>query len=299
MAGEIYASYPRDGGLATITTGTLVVDFGEGKVNNPDEGVHRLTTSLKSTNKKAMRSCLIEADKDVKIRLDDGSWFTKDGGIPFYIQEFPFVKVEVEFNESTKFKCIASTSFVGFSQGGGAKKKLDLLPITPWVIQLDTRELDITSTATDKEYADRTLVDSDLFNSKDGSNGEIEKVELILNFGFKDDSGAVNYLECSDPAYNQHQIRVGGGAWNECPFSMHGAKLGQHISGDCEVNSNGAGSIMLMADISDMLDADSANLKANVLQQIEIHIDNAEALGNNLHCIFTTYIRITYLGTVV
>ena len=295
---EIYATYPRAGGNVAVGAGVLVLDFLNGVVKGADVTPEKMTSSLRKFNRDYMRSMWVEADKDVKLRFDNGSWFTKDSGTPFFVTEFPFQVLEMELSETTNVRVVASTSFVGFTGGDGSKKKLDSIALPCWIIPLDFNELDITSTAGDEQYANRTISKDELYNDKDGGDGEIEKVELILQWGYKDDSGAVNYLECSDDTYNQHKIRIGGsgGTWQDTPFILHGGKTGQHEEGDCEVNANGPGSIMLMADISDLVDENGNAVKENIKTTFECILENAESLGDNLRSGFSTFLRITYKG---
>lgn len=163
--------------------------------------------------------------------------------------------------------------------------------ISPWVIELDYREVDLTSTAGTKTYASRTVAASELFNSRDGANGEIDKVELVAVVTYSDDSGSANGLNLTTAAHNQWQINVAAGGADDLPFPNAGSLNGQHITGDFEVVGNGADSVTLIANVSDLT---TSTLKDNVDQAIVVTLLNGRSIGNNLRLKVATFLRVYY-----
>lgn len=167
------------------------------------------------------------------------------------------------------------------------------IPPPPLIIPLDMLETDITAAAGDVTFASRTITNTELFNGKNGSSGEIDRIDLIAAICFKDDSGAQNYLECSNVTFNQWQINIGAGGADDCPFAMHGGLTGQHVALDFEVEANGAGDAVLVADISDLT---SSTMKSDADTSVVLTLQNAEALGANLRTRVSTFVKIYYNG---
>lgn len=163
--------------------------------------------------------------------------------------------------------------------------------VSPFVIELDYREVDLTSTAGTKTYASRTVGAADLFNSKDGSSGEVDRVKLIAQVEYSDDSNVANGLNLTTPAHNQWQINIGGGGADDCPFPNAGGLNGQHIAGDFEVVSNGSGTVTLMADITDLT---SSTIKDDVSQSIVLTLLNGRSIGNDLRLKVTSFLYVYY-----
>lgn len=165
--------------------------------------------------------------------------------------------------------------------------------ISPWVIPLDYREVDLTSTAGTKTYASRTVGSGDLFNSKDGANGEVDKVELVALISYSDDSGSANALNLTTATHNQWQINVAAGGADDLPFPNAGSLNGQHITGDFETVGNGGDSVTMIADVSDLA---TSTLKDNVDQAIVVTLENGRSTGNNLRLKVATFLRVYYNG---
>lgn len=164
-----------------------------------------------------------------------------------------------------------------------------------WVIQLDYREVDVSTSKADATLANRAVVAADLLNSKDGSSGEIDKVEYVAYIEYQDDSGAANGLDLSTPADNQHQIAVAGGTEDDLPFVIAGSKSGQHVSGDMECVGNGGGSVTLVADVSDLA---NSTLDGNVDQAIVHTLKDAISSGDNLRLRVTSLLIVYYNSDV-
>ena len=167
------------------------------------------------------------------------------------------------------------------------------LGMAPYVIGLDYREADLTTTAGNKTLASRTVADSELFRSKNGSDSEISQILLVAEIGYIDDSGSANGLDLTTSTHNQMQINIGGTGLDDCPFSIAGSNSGQFVSGDFEVPANGGGGVTLIADISDLT---TSTLKDDVSQSILLQLTNGRALGNNLRLKVSTILRIFYNG---
>lgn len=165
--------------------------------------------------------------------------------------------------------------------------------ISPWIIELDYREVDLTSVAGTKTYASRTVGAGDLFNSKDGSSGEVDKVELVALVSYGDDAGAANGLNLTTAAHNQWQINIGGGGADDCPFPNAGSLSGQHISGDFEVVANGSDSVTMIANITDLT---SSTIKDDVSQSVVLTLNNGRSIGDNLRLKVATFLRVYYNG---
>lgn len=162
-------------------------------------------------------------------------------------------------------------------------------------LPLDYREVDLTTGAGDKTIASRTVAAGDLFDSKDGSSGEIDKVELWVDIDYVEDSGSANGLDLGTATDNQYQINVGALGADDLPLAIAGSLSGQHVSGDFECPANAGGHVTLMADVSDLT---TSTLKDNVDQPIVVTLQNGKALGNNLRLKVTTLLRVYYNGKV-
>lgn len=165
--------------------------------------------------------------------------------------------------------------------------------ISPWVIPLDYREVDLTSTAGTKTYASRTIAAGDLFNSKDGSSGEVDRVVLIADIDYVEDSGSANALNLTTATHNQWQINIGGGGADDCPFPNAGSLNGQHITGDFECNNNSGGHVTMRADITDLT---SSTIKDDVSQSVVLTLLNGRSVGNNLRLKVYTEVWVYYNG---
>ena len=72
---NVYITYPRGGGTASLDRGETVIDFYTGKVMLPNKTTNDLSDALANTSHKVIRSITILAGAPITISLDGGGEF--------------------------------------------------------------------------------------------------------------------------------------------------------------------------------------------------------------------------------
>lgn len=107
---DFYATYPADGGTQAVAAGDLELDFVSGDVRLPDDSEGKLSGRLEGSRFAFMQSIQLEADQDVKFKLDDRGQYTFPANTLRSLSHVQFQRATLTLSVLTNLKVIASTN---------------------------------------------------------------------------------------------------------------------------------------------------------------------------------------------
>lgn len=109
---DVYSiTIPEAGGVRTFTTGTTEIDLKIGVITNPGNTIENLKRSLDAYQPKdLMHSVSITSNKDIKFKLDNGSYYTIKSNVSSQLSNVTYRNITIICTEETEISLFCSTN---------------------------------------------------------------------------------------------------------------------------------------------------------------------------------------------